>query len=240
MPRVREGKLNSLRRGGLTDSDLVDKHLKMPRQRSGRIMKPWEYHPELTPDRLTIIAQLIEEGRSRAVARHDPSDGDNGWLLGCSAYCKSVFQIKQAAGTSGYDWLSVVDEGNEFQFGVGGITLRFRRDNPSGPREKISTPTQFEQLQLDLEPDAPTAGMIYRIIVTADADGSLLSADFVAFRAGIPEATWHIPLSDSAPPIVVLDGTRPEGRELDAPVVGDQYEDYERQDGTGSLSDQTD
>lgn len=46
-------------------------------------MRPWDYHPELTEDRLVKVAQLLAVGRGSAVDRFDPTIGDDSLDLGC-------------------------------------------------------------------------------------------------------------------------------------------------------------
>lgn len=108
--------------------------------------------------------------------------------------------------------------------------MRFWRGDPTEPTEKISLATPFEQLLLDLEPETPTAGVLFRIGVTTDSDGTLLSASFVALRNDEPEAVWRLPLADAEPLIVLLDDERPEGLDLPPPAVGDHHEDDDQQD----------
>jgi len=197
-------------------------------------MRPWDYHSELTEERLVKVAQLLALGRGSAVDRFDPSIGDDNWTLGVCAYNYGCFQIARAAGTPGFDWLSVIDPGKHFQFSISGVPMRFWRGDPSEPTAKIVLATPFEQLQLDLEPGVPTAGMLFRIGVTTDIDGDLLGASFVALRDDQPETVWPLPLADAEPVIVVLGDERPEGRELPPPSVGEPGDDQHDRDGEAS------
>lgn len=198
-------------------------------------MPPWDYHPELMEDRLVKVAQLLALGRGSAVDRFDPSIGDDNWTLGVCAYNYGCFQIARVAETPGFEWLKVIDPGKHFQFSVGGVPMRFWRGDPSEPTTKILVATPFEQLLLDLEPGIPTAGVLFRIGVTTDIDGALLSASFVALRNDQPEVVWPLPLADAEPLIVLLADTRAEGFDLPPPAVGGHLDDEEdRSDGTGT------
>ncbi|WP_288430358.1 hypothetical protein [uncultured Agrobacterium sp.] len=201
-------------------------------------MLPWDYHPELTSERLVKIAQLLALGRGDAVDRFDPLIGDDNWTLGVHAYSCSCFQISRAAEASGFEWLKVVDPSKHFQFSVGGVPMRFWRGDPSSPSSKISLATPSEQLLLELEPNVPTAGVLFRLGVTTDVDGALLGASFVALRNDQPELIWPIPISEAEPLIVLIDDDRPEGVDLPAPAVGDQIDDENiREAGIDSDSD---
>jgi hypothetical protein len=200
-------------------------------------MPPWEYHLELTQERLVRVAQLLALGRGNAVDRFDPTIGDDNWTLGVCAYNYGCFQIARAAGTPGFEWLGVIDPRKHFQFSIGGVPMRFWRGDPAEPTARISVATPFEQLLLDLEPGVSTAGMLFRIGVTTDVDGTLLGASFVALRNDQPELVWPLPLAEAEPLIVLLDDARPEGLELPPPSVGDHRDDEDECGEIGSPPD---
>ncbi|RUX46203.1 hypothetical protein EOA33_21900 [Mesorhizobium sp. M4A.F.Ca.ET.050.02.1.1] len=201
-------------------------------------MLPWDYHPELTAERLVKVAQLLALGRGSAVDRFDPAIGDDNWTLGVCAYNYGCFQIAKAAGTLGFEWLGVIDPGKHFQFSIGGVPMRFWRGDPAEPTAKISIATPFEQLLLDLEPGILTAGVLFRIGVTTDMDGALLGASFVALRNDQAELVWPLPLAEAEPLIVLLDEARPEGIELSSPSVSDHgYDEDEHGDDIVASSD---
>lgn len=182
-------------------------------------MKPWDYDTELTAERLGKIAQLLAWGRHDAVDRHDPDVGGNAWTRGVCAYQYGCFRIAAVAGSAGYEWLGVIDPGKRFQFSVGGRPLRFWRGDPNEPNDRVSCPTQREQLLLDLGDDA-SAGLVMRIGVTTDGDGDFLEAAFVALRGDVPETVWPIPYDRSTAPFVMIEPERPLGRELPPPAIG--------------------
>lgn len=188
-------------------------------------MRPWDYSSELTEERLTKVAQLLERGRSDAVDRHDTSIGGTSWTRGVCAYSYGCHQIKHAAGSPGFEWLSVIDPGLRFQFKVAGVPFRFWRGDPLEPAAKVTAATPMEQLLLDLEPGVPTAGVLFRITLATDEDGALVSASFAAYRGAYPETVWPIPVAGTTSIIVGIDKDRPEGRELPPPSVGDLGDD---------------
>ncbi|EIZ77296.1 hypothetical protein WSK_4136 [Novosphingobium sp. Rr 2-17] len=188
-------------------------------------MRPWDYNPELTEERLIRVAQLIERGRNDAVDRHEPAIGGDSWTKGVCAYSYAKHQIIQAAGTPGFEWLSVINDGMRFQFGIGKAPMRFWRGDFAEPSQRIATATPMEQFLLELEPGVPTAGVLFRIGLTTDEEGAMLEACFAALRNGAAETIWPISLVDADPLVVVLDDTRPEGRELPPPTIGDRSDD---------------
>lgn len=200
-------------------------------------MRPWDYNAGLTEERLVKLAQLLERGRNDAVDRHVPEIGDNNWTRGVCAYSYACHQVVQAAGTLGFEWLTVLDDGMRFQFAIAGVPMRFWRGDPFDPSGKMKTATPVEQFLLDLEPGVPTAGVLFRIGVTTDEEGALLEAYFAALRNGAPETVWPIPLADAEPLIVLLDDERPEGRELPPPSIGDIGEEEVEEDAASGSSD---
>ena len=188
-------------------------------------MRPWDYNPELTEERLIRVAQLIERGRNDAVDRHEPAIGGTSWTRGVCAYSYAKHQIIQAAGTPGFEWLGVINDGLRFQFSIGKVPMRFWRGDFAEPSDRIAAATPMEQLLLELEPGVPTAGVLFRIGLTTDEEGAMLEACFAALRNGAAETIWPISLADADPLVVVLDDARPEGRELPPPVIGDRSDD---------------
>lgn len=200
-------------------------------------MRPWDYNVELTKERLVKLAQLLERGRNDAVDRHEPAIGGTNWTRGVCAYSYACHQIEQAAGTPGFEWLAVINNGMRFQFSINKVPMRFWRGDPFEPSAKIAVATPMEQLLLDLEPGMLAGGVLFRIGVTTDEDGALLGAYFAALRGAAPETVWSIPLADADPLVVVLDEVRPEGRELPPPVVSDRRDDDAGDDAVNASAD---
>lgn len=182
-------------------------------------MKPWDYDPALTAECLTKVAQLLAMGRRDAVDRHDPEIGGDAWTRGVCAYRYGCHRINQAAGSHGFEWLSIIDPGKRFQFKIGRVPMRFWRGDPLEPTSRVACPTPVEQLLLDLEDGVPLGGVLFRINIVTDDEGALLQASFVALRAGEVETLWRIPLEEAPPLVVALGDERPEGRELPPPTV---------------------
>lgn len=68
---------------------------------------PWESFPSLHEGRLRIIAEIIRDVRSECVRTHEPSKGDEPWVLGCRAYRRTCFALAEAA--KEHDWLTLVE-----------------------------------------------------------------------------------------------------------------------------------
>lgn len=184
-------------------------------------MRPWEYHPDLSSERLIKVAQLLASGRGQAVDRHEPSIGCDAWTLGIEAFNFGRFQISRAAGTPGLEWLDVPDASRRLLFRIGSVPLRFYRGFASEPTARTMTdiPIELEQYPLPLEDGASLDGCKFRLAVETNEDGTVMQISFVAVRGGLVETIWPIPYENAKPLIVALDDHKPEGRELLAPVV---------------------
>lgn len=183
-------------------------------------MVPWDYHADLSAERLIVVALLLQRARRNAADRFEPEIGDTDLSLGLDAYLYGKFEIEQAAGASEYPWLTVVNSSLRFQFRIGQVLMRFWRGDIYEPRESIIEPTVEEQGFFDFGAGDYAAGMIFRINVVSDVKGNLLEANFVAFRNGIAECVWPIPFRDAAP---LVSGIRPDlpiGPDLPAPRLG--------------------
>ena len=183
-------------------------------------MVPWDYHADLSADRLIVVALLLQRARRNAADRYEPEIGDTDLSLGLDAYLYGKFEIEQAASAAEYSWLTVVNSSLRFQFRIGTVLMRFWRGDIYEPRDSIVEPTIEEQGFFDFGAVDYAAGMIFRINVVSDVRGNLLEANFVAFRNGIAECVWPIPFRDAAP---LISGVRPDlptGPHLPAPKIG--------------------
>lgn len=192
-------------------------------------MKPWDYHSDLTKDRLIKVAQLLAAGRGIALDRFDPTIGDNSWTSGVCAYGYGCFQVIQAAGRPGFEWLAVPDPSLRFLFRMGEVALRFFRGTAANPRANVleQSLVELEQFSLMLEETVSLDQVKFRIAVETDSDGYPLQISFVAIRGDMPETIWPIPYESAPPLIVPIDEEKPEGRELGAPPVGFPSEEEE-------------
>lgn len=182
-----------------------------------RTTLPSEIHADATPDRLIVIAELIKKGRDNAVERHEPNIGDDGWILGSRAYKCSCHQIETAS--EELDWLEILDSKLEFQFKIGSMNMRFKKDDVDSLSKKASKPTLFEQPEL-FSASEIAAPRIFRIIVDADEEGRLLSAYFVSVVGSNIDYKWLIPLQDGYGAVSDISPTMPVGPDLPAPEVG--------------------
>lgn len=202
-------------------------------------MLPWDYHEDLAPDRLAVIALLLQRARRNAADRFEPEIGDTDLNLGLDAYLYGKHEIETAAYGGEYSWLTVVNSSLRFQFRIGQVLMRFWRGDIHEPRDNIISPTEEEALlieqqgTLDLGDADFAAGLIFRINVVSDPKGNLLEAHFVAYRGSVAECVWPIPFRDAAPLLSGLRPDLPKGPELPAPTVGPPASDVASNDNLG-------
>lgn len=182
-------------------------------------LKPWDYHLHLTHDAIVAVAQLIAQGRSDALIRHDETIGDDGWTLGCKAFQYARFQITKAAGTLNFEWLTIMDPSKQFIFKIGDVPVRFYKGEADEPSERTLRQTFSELSQLAFVfGHEDGAGLAYRFAVETDFDGAITSIKFVGLRDESPVLAWDVPYNEAVvmppatPPTKGVDLPKPEVR----------------------------
>lgn len=162
--------------------------------------RPWDLHPALTEERLSAAARLLARGRADALALADPWAGDDAWSIGCRAYSFSRHQVANAARSGRFPWLKVLDETHHFVFLVDGVPVRFFRGDAEDPTKRTlrQQETEAQQLALALGSEG-TEGLMFRLAVETEADGSVRRVVFLALRGeeGQVECFWPVPLGDA-------------------------------------------
>ncbi|HYG49229.1 MAG TPA: hypothetical protein VD846_14955 [Allosphingosinicella sp.] len=182
---------------------------------------PWDYHPDLTAERLIEVALLIRRGRHDAVERFESEVGDDNWTLGCRAYKFGQFRITEAHNADRLPWLNIIDPSMRFIFGIGLVPVRFYRgdaEEPSAKTCRVAFP-EFNQLSIAF-PEEENDPLIFRFAVETDFDGSVLAIKFVGLRHQQTVLCWEVPL-----PVATVVRLSPiemgdEGVELAPPQVG--------------------
>lgn len=180
--------------------------------------KPWEYHPHLTHDAIVVVAGLIAQGRSDALIRHNEEIGDDGWTLGCSAFQFARYQITKAAGTGGFEWLTIMDPSKQFIFRIGDVPVRFYKGEADEPSDRTLRQTFSELKQLAFTFGSEEgAGLAYRFAVETDFEGAITSIKFVGVRGETPVFVWDVPYTETV--TLPLAAPATEGVDLAKPEV---------------------
>lgn len=157
---------------------------------------PWEKYPALTLDRLIVVANAIREGRHSAVEDYQPSKGDDSWVLGCTAYKRSCFQLGMVAREHS-SWFSIIkEENNRFTFSVGSIPLKLYQGPANDPPSRSLAISYAELINIQQCLDfgvIPTEGYILRLAVETDEKGDSKSVILVELEGGNVSGVFRIP-----------------------------------------------
>ncbi|HEY0121271.1 MAG TPA: hypothetical protein VGC14_05830 [Rhizobium sp.] len=181
---------------------------------------PWEYHPDLTEERVVTIARLIADARHMAVELFDEAAGDDGWTLGCRASQFGRARILRAAADGEFPWLGVLDRSRRLVFTIGEVPIRIYRGEADDPTERTlrQSYSELQQLSFSFDKEDDGGSLAYRYAIETDIDGSVLAIKFVGLRGESAILNWDVPLA-------ALSGVGTVGRpatesvELDAPAV---------------------
>ena len=185
-------------------------------------MKPWDYSPDLTQDRLIVVGSLIAQARKSVFELYDER-GDDSWSLGCRgfAWCRNA--IIRLADSDTYPWLSVIDRSRRFIFRIGIVPIRFFRGDADEPFQKTLASASFEgeQYALKFPGENPGLNLIWRFVVETDFDGDFAKVFFNgATRNGIPECVWEVPLFEEDLKDLEDEAAVAPEEELPEPIVG--------------------
>jgi hypothetical protein len=182
---------------------------------------PWDYHRDLTEERLLVVAGLIADGRRTAVELFDEAAGDNGWTLGCRAFQFGRARILRAADSGEYPWLTVIDRTLQLIFKIGEVPVRIYRGEAEEPTDRTLRQSLSELRQLSLLFDEQDEGrdLAYRFAVETDVDGGVLAVRFVGLRSESAILNWDVPLDDSLRTAGGVGRPATEAVELPAPTV---------------------
>jgi hypothetical protein len=181
---------------------------------------PWEYHRDLTEERLVAVALLIVDGRQLAVELFDEEAGDNGWTLGCRAFQFGRARILRAVDGEEYRWLGLIDRSLQLIFTIGEVPVRIYRGEAHEPTDRTLRQSNNELRQLGFTFDERDEGrsLAFRFAIETDVDGSVLGISFVGLRGETAVLNWEVPIDGAFSGTVGSPATEPV--ELEAPVVG--------------------
>lgn len=131
---------------------------------------PWDHHPDLSLDRLQLVAKILRDARQSALLLHDPGGGDTPWTLGCRAYGRCAEMLSRAAGKT-CSWMRIISPPLEFVFTIGEVPVRFFRGDPSNPDGPHLRMSDAEAYQYGLAFGDRAVELRWRIVVETNATG---------------------------------------------------------------------
>lgn len=198
--------------------------------------KPWDFHPDLTEDRLVEVAKLIVDGRNAAIELQVESEGDNGWTLGCRAFQFARHRILTASADGSIPYLGIIDSTLHLVFTIGQIPVRIYRGDAEDPTERTlrQSNSELDQLGFSFDDLDESGDLAYRFAVETDFDGSVISVHFVGLRGKTAELNWLVPL-DEDDGLVGGVGV-PAEDEVDLPAPSVSIPAHKKSTGTGDQS----
>ncbi|MBY3521711.1 hypothetical protein HFN70_21880 [Rhizobium laguerreae] len=183
---------------------------------------PWDYHPDLTEDRLCAVAAMIVDGRHAALERYDEEAGDNGWTHGCRAFQFSRARILRAIDGSESPWLTAIDRSLQLIFKIGEVPVRIDKGLPEEPTGRTLRQSYGELQQLGLLfPDRDEGhDLAYRFAIETDVEGTVIAVHFVGLHGETAVLNWSVPFDNTLGFTGAVGREASESVELEAPPVG--------------------
>ena len=159
---------------------------------------PWEYHEDLSRDRLQLIAKILRDTRNSTLTEFNPAVGDGAWSLGCRIYERSANKITDAAGET-LPWLKIIEPPLRFIFSVGEVPVRFYRGDAEAAPGHHLTVALAEQLQLGLAFNDARIDLIWRFVVETNIAGEADNIILVGrTKAGEVKCRYDVPKLDGS------------------------------------------
>lgn len=178
--------------------------------------EPWLLAPELKQEYLQQLASLLVQVRGEVIERHEPEIGDTRLSLCLRAYecCRMRLIYKNLEGV--WPWLSVLTEQGRFTFAVGGVPVRFSRNDPKNLPDRKLIPSQegFEQMSM-FESVSAYSHLRWFLVIDTPYDVPVESAYFVGYSEHNEIiCKWKIPLSDQVLAVGDVNANKPEAVEV--------------------------
>lgn len=158
---------------------------------------PWEFHEDLSRDRLQLVAKILRDTRNSTLTKFDAAAGDGAWSLGCTIYERSANMITAAADDGLLPWLKIIEPPLRFVFTIGDVPVRFYRgDAEAAPGYHLNL-APSEQLQLGFAFNDARVDLIWRFVVETNIANEA-DCIFVVGRtkAGEIECLYEVPPLD--------------------------------------------
>jgi len=197
---------------------------------------PWDFHADLSPDRLQLLAKVLRDIRKDSLALHDPAGGDTSWSLGCRIYARSTTMLVRAADQL-WPWLTIVQGNLEFIFQVGAVPLRFFHGEADHPDVARLRAVDAEAKQLEFAFGEARSDMVWRLVVETDIAGEANDIVLIGSNSkGEVGCTYPIPRLDDS--VSIFEPRRPvakSGVELPPPVITPRRKAQKKDDDAGSV-----
>jgi hypothetical protein len=181
---------------------------------------PSQRYPDLTTERLSIVANILAKERDDAAADHHPERGETEFSLGVSAWERTKSAI--IAASQKYSWLRIADGEtpgpSPFTFQIGVHPIRFYHGTADDTPTRYLLRTDVEQLEMKMRGALP-AGHILRFAVETNAIHRAVTIELIEVDT-FKEVVWRHSVAFSATADVTpFPTTQKAGVDLGAPTV---------------------
>ncbi len=197
--------------------------------------KPADIHPELTEDRLKAVGAILKDTRHACLERHDEKAGDTNWSYGCRARDWVRMSLRNAVKSGQYPWLEIQqDGGQKFVLGIGGLPIKFFKDDPEEPSDRVQKVSVVEAAQGSLfEWAGLSAGTKVKwrfLIETGDASKTVTRIVFAGFNQYEERVCFYnIPLEPTVATLYEFGAKQEDGVVLASPEVNLKKRENEEQ-----------
>lgn len=181
---------------------------------------PSERYPDLSTDRLSIVANILARERDAAAADHHPERGETEFSLGVSAWERTKSAI--IAASQMYPWLRIADGEtpgpSPFTFQIGIYPIRFYHGTADDTPPRYLLRCDVEQLEMKIDYAIPN-GHILRFAVETNAIHRTATIELIEVDQ-FKEIAWRHSVAFSATADVTpFPTTQKAGVDLGAPKV---------------------
>lgn len=99
------------------------------------LSKPWQSYPDLTEERLNIIAEGLLNIRHDTHAELATPLDDN-YIRGCATFGRQRQYLIQLAQRGRYDWLTLTSPAMDTTINIGAVPVRFFTDDHDNPKKR--------------------------------------------------------------------------------------------------------
>lgn len=194
---------------------------------AGRYMAyphPSSYYPELTDERLAVIAEALLDVRYNTYRQMDSSFDDT-YTRETAVFGRSRNMLIALALGEEHDWLSLINPGMDITFGIGSVPCRFFRDDPQMPEK----PGFFKRNAVDcLFATDENDPVMWRFVVEkASSEEDEDHAFFIGYNV-YQEKVSQWSYASSASVLHTVDDEIPAGKQLSAPEIDAREDSSDR------------
>lgn len=190
-------------------------------------MEPWRVCPELTAERIQLLARDMVSVRATLALSYQPELGDDPWCFGCQAYSRTCYAIEQRALSGKYPWLRVDRLGLKCKVFIGGEAVTFFHGDAENPSSRslhrgfdgLLGNTAFEFFEKELEADPGV--WFWLIAIETNEDGTVSRVVILQANAnGDVRNLWDVPMEEPPARIAPVIPITRQPVDLPPPPVG--------------------